>query len=34
MEPRKADGEIDHVLFFGLQMELAKLAGSAVSRTW
>ena len=27
IEPRRGDGEIDEVLFFGLQAELAKLAG-------
>ncbi|WP_341367961.1 nicotinate phosphoribosyltransferase [Yoonia sp. BS5-3] len=32
VEPRRAWGEIDQVLFFGLQIELAKLAGQAVTQ--
>jgi len=32
VEPRRAWGEIDRVLFFGLQAELAKLAGQAVTQ--
>ncbi|WP_306112741.1 MULTISPECIES: nicotinate phosphoribosyltransferase [unclassified Roseovarius] len=32
IEPRRADGEIDEVLFFGLQAELAKLAGQVVTQ--
>ncbi|MEO0918079.1 MAG: nicotinamide phosphoribosyltransferase domain-containing protein, partial [Pseudomonadota bacterium] len=33
IEPRRADGEIDEVLFFGLQAELVKLAGEVVTQT-
>ena len=32
IEPRRAWGEIDHVVFFGLQIELAKLAGEVVTQ--
>ncbi len=32
VEPRRAWGQIDRVMFFGLQMELAKLAGAAVTQ--
>ncbi len=33
VEPRSAWGQIDKVMFFGLQMELAKLAGCVVTQT-
>jgi nicotinamide phosphoribosyltransferase len=32
IEPRRADGEIDEVLFFGLQAELMKLEGQVVTQ--
>lgn len=32
VEPRRAWGQIDRVMFFGLQMELAKLAGQVVTQ--
>ncbi|MEM7718085.1 MAG: nicotinate phosphoribosyltransferase [Pseudomonadota bacterium] len=32
IEPRRADGEIDEVLFFGVQAELIKLAGQVVTQ--
>ncbi|WP_239495833.1 nicotinate phosphoribosyltransferase [Yoonia maritima] len=32
VEPRKAWGQIDKVMFFGLQIELAKLAGQVVTQ--
>ncbi|MEL6520790.1 MAG: nicotinate phosphoribosyltransferase [Pseudomonadota bacterium] len=32
IEPRRPDGEIDEVLFFGLQVELMKLAGRVVTQ--
>lgn len=33
VEPRRAWGDIDRVMFFGLQIELAKLAGQAVTQS-
>lgn len=32
IEPRRPDGEIDEVLFFGLQAELVKLAGQVITQ--
>ena len=32
IEPRRADGEIDEVLFFGLQIELVKLSGQVITQ--
>ncbi len=32
IEPRRANGEIDEVLFFGLQAELVKLAGQVITQ--
>ena len=32
VEPRRADGSIDHVLFFGLQAEMVKLSGQVLTQ--